>query len=108
MPASRFDDIKNGVDVVTIFETEDATQYIGLGIDVTYSSDDKVLEKKLHSIKERIRNMSLPFVKYFEDPNTGEHKNFFVPKVLVGSRLSSAEKLVKLWGRRQREEQEIG
>lgn len=98
MPASKFDDIKNGVDVVTIFNTENTTKYVGLGIDVTFSSDDKVLEKKLHSVQDRIRNMALPFVKYFEDPTTGEHKNFFIPKVIVGSRLSSAEKLVKLWG----------
>lgn len=47
--------------------------------------------------------MSLPFVKYFEDPKTGEHKNFFIPKVIVGSRLSSAEKLVKLWGGEDKE-----
>lgn len=98
VPASRFDDIKNGVDVITVFKKDNETQYMGMGVDVTFSSDEKVLEKKLESIKDRIRSHSLPFVKYFTDPATGAHKNLFIPKVIVGSRLSSAEKLIRLWG----------
>lgn len=51
IPASRFDDIKNGVDVVTIFNTEKSTEYVGLGVDVTFSSDDKVLEKNCIALR---------------------------------------------------------
>lgn len=95
---SEYDDIKNGVDVVTIFTQEESKQYLGLGIDVTFASDKKVLEKKLTGIKQCILNRNLPSLKYFQDPDTGEHKKLFLPKVIIGSRLSSAEKLIQLWG----------
>ena len=96
--ASLFDDIKHGVDVVGIFTQNETKQHIGLGIDVTFASDKKILEKKLDSIKSCIRNKTLPFLKYFQDPETGEHKQIFLPKIIIGSRLSSAEKLIQLWG----------
>ncbi|HLP86683.1 MAG TPA: hypothetical protein VK153_02295 [Candidatus Paceibacterota bacterium] len=95
---SEYDDIKNGVDVVTIFKEDQDKHYLGLGVDVTFASDKKVLEKKLESIKQCIRTMSLPSLKYFQDPETEEHKKIFLPKVIIGSRLSSAEKLIQLWG----------
>lgn len=95
---SEYDDIKNGVDVVTIFNQNESKQYLGLGIDVTFASDKKILEKKLESIKQCISAMTLPSLKYFQDPETGEHKKIFLPKVIIGSRLSSAEKLIQLWG----------
>lgn len=98
VPTSEYDDIKNGVDVVTIFSEDKSKQYLGLGIDVTFASDKKILEKKLDSIKQCIRTMSLPSLKYFQDPETEEHKKIFLPKVIIGSRLSSAEKLIQLWG----------
>ncbi len=98
IPTSEYDDIKNGVDVVTIFNQDDVKHHIGLGIDVTFASDAKVLEKKLDSIKQCIRTMSLPSLKYFQDPETGEHQKIFLPKIIIGSRLASAEKLIQLWG----------
>ncbi len=96
-PASKYDDVKNGIDVVTIFDSEKGREYLGLGVDVTFSLKESVLQDKLDSIRMRIKELNLPFVKYFEDPETGEHKSIFIPKVVVGSRLSSAEKLVRLW-----------
>jgi hypothetical protein len=98
IPTSEYDDIKNGIDVVTIFNQDESRQYMGLGIDVTFASEKKFLEKKLESIKQCIRSRTLPSLKYFQDPETGEHKTIFLPKVIIGSRLSSAEKLIRLWG----------
>lgn len=98
VPTSSYDNIKNGIDVVTIFNQNESKQYLGLGIDVTFSSEKKILEKKLESIKQCIRAKSLPSLKYFQDPESGEHRKIFLPKVIIGSRLSSAEKLIRLWG----------
>lgn len=98
VPASRHDDVKHGVDNVAIFKQNEESQYLGLGVDVTFASDDKVLLKKMDSIKGIIRAGLLPELKYFRDPETNEHKKITVPKIIVGARLSSAEKLVMLWG----------
>ena len=95
---TEYDDKKNGVDAVSIFTREESKSYLGLGIDVTFASNKDILEKKLESIKQCIRNGTLPILKYFEDPDTKEHKKIYLPKVIVGSRLSSAEKLIELWG----------
>lgn len=93
-----YDDKKNGVDVVSIFTQAESKSYLGLGIDVTFASNKDALEKKLESIKQCIRSGTLPTLKYFEDPDTKEHKKIYLPKVIIGSRLSSAEKLIELWG----------
>lgn len=93
-----YDDKKNGVDVVSIFTQAESKSYLGLGIDVTFASNKDALEKKLESVKQCIRNGTLPTLKYFEDPDTKEHKKIYLPKVIIGSRLSSAEKLIELWG----------
>jgi hypothetical protein len=98
VPASEYDDIKNGIDVVTIFSQNDEKEYLGLGVDLTFATDKKVLEGKLEGIKMSIKNMHLPSLKYFQDPETDEHKKISLPKVIIGSRLSSAEKLIRLWG----------
>jgi hypothetical protein len=95
---TEYDDKKNGVDAVSIFAQKESKSYLGLGIDVTFASNKDALEKKLESIKQCIRIGTLPSLKYFEDPDTKEHKKIFLPKVIVGSRLSSAEKLIELWG----------
>lgn len=93
-----YDDKKNGVDVVSIFTQAESKSYLGLGIDVTFASNKDALEKKLESVKQCIRSGALPTLKYFEDPDTKEHKKIYLPKVIIGSRLSSAEKLIELWG----------
>ena len=104
---SLYDDIKNGVDAVTIFKQGESRKYLGLGIDITFASDKKILEKKLDSIKQCIRSRTLPSLKYFQDPNTKEHKKIFFPKVIIGSRLSSAEKLIQLWGLKKEENKKL-
>jgi hypothetical protein len=96
---SEWDDIKNGVDGVVIFNGKDKNEYFGgLEIDVTFSSTDSTLEKKIESIKQCIRSGDLPSLKYFKDPTTGEHKKISLPKIILGSQQSSAEGLARLWG----------
>ncbi len=95
---SKYDDVKNKVDVVGIFKQEEKRSYLGLGVDVTFASDPEILEEKLNSIKRSIKAGHMPVLKYFQDPETGEHKKVFLPRIIIGSRLSSAEKLIELWG----------
>ena len=101
VPASRHDDVKNGVDSVAIVKENQENKYLGLGVDVTFASSSEVLLKKLDSIKGIIRYGILSKLKYFRDPETGEHKELSVPKIIIGARLSSAEKLVMLWGSKE-------
>jgi len=101
VPASEWDDIKNGVDGVFVFEREKEEEedfYSGVEIDVTFSSKDSVIEKKIKSIKSCIKGGVLPTLKYFKDPKTGEHKTIPLPKVMIGVQQSSAEGLIRLWG----------
>ncbi|MEA3399038.1 MAG: hypothetical protein U9R00_00825 [Patescibacteria group bacterium] len=97
LSTSEYDDVKNGIDAVSIFNGE---KYLGLGMDVTFASKIEVLEKKLESIKGKIRTGNLPTLKYFEDLE-GKRKKISLPKVIIGSRISSAEKLIKLWGSKE-------
>lgn len=101
VPASRHDDVKNGVDGVAIFKENQKNKYLGLGVDVTFASNSEVLLKKMDSIKAIIRYGILSKLKYFRDLETGEHKELSVPKIIIGARLSSAEKLVMLWGSKE-------
>ncbi|MFA7285384.1 MAG: hypothetical protein WC011_00850 [Candidatus Paceibacterota bacterium] len=98
VPASRYDDIKYGVDIVSIYREEDSEEYLGLGVDVAFANDKRNIISKLDGIKLLLKNGLIPKLKYFEDPSTGEHKELLVPKVVVGTRQSSAEKLLKTWG----------
>ncbi len=103
---SEYDDIKNGIDGVGIFKQEGKeSDYLGFGIDVTFAADIEVLSKKLDSIKSVVRNNKLPQVKYFVDEE-GNHVSLNIPKVIVGSRLSSAEKLIELWGSKKSDRNE--
>jgi hypothetical protein len=70
-------------------------------VDVTFASNSEVLLKKMDSIKGIIRYGILAKLKYFRDPETGAHKELSVPKIIIGARLSSAEKLVMLWGSKE-------
>ena len=59
---SRYDDIKNGIDVGAIFKVEnneaknetEEKKHLGFSTDVTFSSNKEILHKKLESIKKCI------------------------------------------------------
>jgi hypothetical protein len=103
LPTSKYDDIFNGVDGVFVINQKDQSEYLGLCMDVTFSSTDSTLEKKIESIKQCIRIGILPSLKYFQDPNTKEHKKISLPKIIIGSQQSSADGLVRLWGETKKE-----
>jgi hypothetical protein len=98
-PTSEWDDIKNGIDGVMIFQSENKKDYFGgLEVDVTFSSRESNLEKKIESIKQCIRSGVLPKLEYFKNPKNGKHEIINLPKVIVGTEQTSAEGLVRLWG----------
>ena len=80
--ASRYDDIKNGVDLVVEFLKKEGVNRLALSVDVT--SNVTSLEEKLQKIKGDILEGHLTQVKYFvsSDGNRQEIKN--VPRVVIG------------------------
>lgn len=100
IPTSKYDDIFNGIDGVLIINQDDLeNEYLGLNFDVTFSSNDENIDKKIESIKQCIRGGVLPTLKYFQDPKTKKHKKISLPKIIIGSQQSSADGLVRLWGK---------
>lgn len=94
--ASRFDDIKNGVDNIAEFQKEDrSASYLALAIDVTMSAD---VEKKLKRIKKGIENGHLATMKYFVSQYTnirGELSK--IPHVIIGADIKTIKELAELW-----------
>lgn len=105
-PTSSYDDIVNGVDGVAEFYTfEEDTEgneqrsplQSAMSFDVVFSADAERITKKLERTSKMIREGKLTEVKYFEDEH-GNKKSIKAPRIVLGSRLSSAEKLIDLWG----------
>lgn len=103
---SVYDDVFNGVDSIFIRENKEGNQYLGLNMDVTFSSDHDNLCRKIESIKQTIRSGDLATLKYFQDLKTKEHKKLSLPKVIIGSQQSSADGLIRLWGETSRNDEE--
>jgi len=105
--ASRYDDIFSGIDGALVKKGEDGdSEYLGLNMDVTFSSTDMTLEQKFESIKQCIRVGILPTLKYFQDPKTKEHKSISLPKIIIGSSEASADGLIQLWGETNEDKRE--
>ena len=98
---TEYDDYKNGIDAVLAPVTDDSAGNegpVGLAFDVTFTGDKERLERKLNSIKALINNGNLPTVKYFQDSDGNKHKGpLTLPKIVLGSRYASAERLINLW-----------
>lgn len=106
---SEYDDLINGVDGVAEFFSEDgeSKDYTAMSFDVVFSGENEkgldsvnysdYVEGKLNKTKKSIDNGELIEVKYFED-NEGNKKTLQAPRIILGSRLVSAENLINLWG----------
>ncbi|OGN01455.1 MAG: hypothetical protein A3I26_01025 [Candidatus Yanofskybacteria bacterium RIFCSPLOWO2_02_FULL_43_10] len=93
--ASRYDDVKNGVDlIVEFFKKEKADELdsrMGLSVDVT--SNVSSLEEKFQRIKNDIRNGRMAYVKYFVSSQGARQEIPNVPKVVVGTDAVSIKEL---------------
>ena len=98
---SEYDDLVNGVDGVAEFYEEDRkdSQHTAMSFDVVFYSDAQRIIDKLERTREMIKNGQLTEVKYFEDEE-GIKRKIKAPRIVLGSRLSSAENLIDMWGKK--------
>ncbi len=87
-PASRYDDIANGVDAVMEWKTSDGTIHY-MGFDITAAGSNKVIDKKLDKIVEHIQGGELGTIKYFTtsefDKDIQQPKQLHnIPIVIIG------------------------
>ncbi|MDP2934586.1 MAG: hypothetical protein Q8N59_02370 [bacterium] len=95
--SSRYDDIKNGIDLIVEFpDNEEASaSHLALAVDITLSSE---LEKKMSGIKRNIEQGNLSTIKYFKSETLnirGEKKD--VPKVVIGADSKMLDRVIDLW-----------
>jgi hypothetical protein len=95
--SSRYDDIKNGIDLIIEFPDSEETSasHLALAVDITLSSE---LEKKMNGIKRDIEHGKLSTVKYFKSETLdirGEKKD--VPKVIIGADSKMLNTVIDLW-----------
>ncbi|MAQ76944.1 hypothetical protein CL684_00210 [Candidatus Campbellbacteria bacterium] len=98
-PTSEYDDFVNGVDGVAEFfdEAEESdAHHIAMSFDVVFSNHSERVISKLDRTKEMIDKGELAEVKYFEDQN-GNKRKILASRIILGSRLVSAENLINLW-----------
>ncbi len=98
---SRFDDIKNGVDVIAEFverkeeKVKSIRGHLGLAFDVTFSND---ISDKLKRIKNEIDDGHLATVKYFVSENMGFKGEFAdIPRVIMSVDGKTVNDLAELW-----------
>lgn len=98
---SEYDDLVNGVDGVAEFYEEDrgGSQHTALSFDVVFSADAQRIIDKLERTRKSIANGELTEVKYFENEE-GERNPIKAPRIVLGSRLSSVENLIDMWGKK--------
>lgn len=93
---SKFDDYKNGVDMIVSFPEGRSVQYLGLATDVTFSSDPKVMRDKFSGLRSQIRNGTLATVKYFHHGKYHEQLRK-LPEVIIGVSIKMVRELEDLW-----------
>ncbi len=93
--ASRYDDIKNGVDTIAELEHDaGGTSHLALALDITYSNP----MKKLDAIRTQIDKGTLTEVKYFESSDGGVKGTLSrVPRVVIGADRPAVLELAHLW-----------
>lgn len=105
VPASRYDDIANGVDAIMEVDKEAARYHLALGIDVTFS-DGKPLQQKMRSIKKEIERGTLTQVKYFVSPIDGTRSWLKrIPRVIIGADMRTLEEVTQLWMNQKRDQE---
>jgi hypothetical protein len=83
--ASRFDDVKRGVDdVLEITKKNEDDKYLGLGIDVTYNGlQSERYKDKFERLLESIRVGQKTKIKYFKNQKGEPMPEFVVPKIVL-------------------------
>ncbi|MDQ5957103.1 MAG: hypothetical protein QG614_77 [Patescibacteria group bacterium] len=93
---SVYDDLFSGNDIIVSHKTGEATEYSGVGIDLTLG--EVAFMKKLEDTMSRIRGGSLGKVKYFKSEDerfVGELRS--IPHLVIGVDREKLFKLCRLW-----------
>lgn len=92
---SDYDDLRSGIDAVLKHEKGG---YLGAAFDFTITNKDKIIYEKLNKDWERnISRGSVPVLKYYKDPHTGEKKRLLVPKFIIGGSKQDVEELAQAY-----------
>jgi len=106
--SARYDDIKNGVDLIIEFPKEEDGEepYLALAVDVTFSSYED-LYKKLDRIKDGIEKGELAKIEYFKSEHT-EFKGAIndIPKTVIGTDTKILYEVMDLWVNEEEKELE--
>ncbi len=95
LKASKYDDIKNGIDSIVEFPmAQKETSHLALAIDVTFNPQ---VEKKLRRIKDEIKSGKLAEIKYFDHDDPDKYKIDDVPRVVVGADRKAVGELIEVW-----------
>ncbi len=93
--SSRYDDIKNGVDVIVERDNDDEKYHLALALDVTFGQD---VNDKFNKIKKEIDTGELTEVKYFShDSNNIKIGLNNIPRVVIGADVITVKELSELW-----------
>lgn len=91
---SRYDDIKNGVDLVAEIVEDEKFQYLGLAIDVALSGYN--IENKVARIASRIKDGHLANVKFFDSENSDYHDELRdIAKVVITTDRKTLDELAE-------------
>jgi hypothetical protein len=93
--ASRYDDIKNGIDTIVEFEENQNAYQLALAIDVTTSSGSR---SKFDRIQKEIDEGHLAEIKYFVSENMSIHGHKAnVPRVVIGADRKTIYNVINAW-----------
>lgn len=97
--ASKYDDIKNGVDMIsTVERDDDSFHHMAIASDLTYSQQGSV--EKFNRIVQNIRRGNLAQIRYFHSDLigfTGQLSN--IPRTVIGFDVNNLNLFLKQWVR---------
>lgn len=92
--ASRYDDVKNGVDFTVVIH-EKGRPPIVIGIDATSMEDPYKLEKKLQRSIDGVKHGQLAALKYYRYKGEAAPKGFTVPRAVLGANAENAQQIAE-------------
>lgn len=103
IPATRYDDIRNGVDFVVVFTREDG-ETITLAVDATTTEDASTLDQKTERSRTDLQYGKLATMKYFDTPGkldgaTPQRGEVHMPRVVVGANAENAKLLTEAFAK---------
>lgn len=93
------DDVRNGVDLVTEFPEQGPNFMMGLAVDLTFASKER-LQKKLDRLRDRIQKGQMTKIDYYHSENfhiTGSVGK--LPLYIAGVDAPTVVELAELWGK---------